>query len=409
MKKSLIKLALSAATVFGATTAFAGGFSTEGVNPGGALFNYKSFVVQGAIGYAMPDRRYTNGAGFSQSGVATGSSSTKATNNYSLLSFDIKGKVNDNIDCALRGHQPWRLENEVSPNFVGRYEQSSFIIDSKGLDLTCSYSMDVSDNARFRVLAGARAHSLDATRTNAVTGLGLVGAGILPVAAAAAVGGVDFTNTYKFSNDDLDYGFRVGASYEIPEYLLRAQVIYDSEIKMNLTGTQTMAAPGIPVFALPATTSLTLPQSISARVQSGINETTLVFGGVKWQNWGAIKQLNIAVANPALNRTLTTGWRDGWTIEAGFGKKLTDDFSAQASLTWNQGIGGGYTDTWTLALGGAYDLDDNWRLTVGGSATLLTSSTETSTGVGGGASAVTYNQGNDWALGIGAQLQYSIR
>ena len=48
-----------AATSLLATAAHASGWGTEGINPGGALFNDKSFVLQGAFLYAIPERNYT--------------------------------------------------------------------------------------------------------------------------------------------------------------------------------------------------------------------------------------------------------------------------------------------------------------------------------------------------------------
>jgi len=402
-KKALLA---AAATSLVSTSALSAGFSTEGVNPGGALFNNKSFVIQGAIGLAIPQRDYENGVGTSQSGAAAaGQSSSDASPSFVLLNGDIKARVNDNIDCLLRGHQPWRLNNEVSDTFVGRYEQSKFEINSIGIDAVCSYKFAVSEDAQVRVFGGVRSVQFEADRTNFVTGAGLIGGGF-PIPGALATS--DFTNTYSFENDGVDFGYRVGLAFEIPKFLLRAQIVYDSGIQMDLEGTQTITGPA-DVLATPAFTKLRLPQSVSARVQSGVNETTLVWAGAKWQNWGDVSGLNIDIPiNPALDRVLTTGWNDAWTLEIGAAKKLTDDLALQGSITWNQGIGGGYTDTWSFATGVQYDIDDNWRVSRAASATLLTDSTETSNGVGGGASSSAYQQGNDWAFAVGTRIQYAI-
>ncbi len=416
-KKLILTLA---ATAISATAAQAGGFSTDGVNPGGALFNDKSLVIQGALGYAMPQRRYTGAMGTNQTGADPGgSTSSDATPNYFLLSGDLKVGINENIDCAVRGHQPYFLDNEVSSGFEGEYVQSSFQIDSVGIDGTCSYKFDVGKGYRMRVIAGVTSTDFEASRSNQANPfyLAAVNAVIPQVMFPGSFAG-DYTNTYAFEADR-GYGYRLGASFEIPQYALRAQVIYDSAIDLELEGTQRVYNATEDLLNTPAYLDLELPQSVSARIQSGINETTLLYGGVRWMDWSEVQTLNILVpVNPfgALNKVLSTGYSDGWTVEAGVQKKLTEDLSGSFGVKWDKGIGGGYTDTWSMNGGLAYDLDENWRVSFGGSISLLTSSTETS-GVpyevgdspGGGGSGSFYRQGDDWAYAIGTRIQYSMK
>ncbi len=170
MKALKTSLLATAATSVLMTSAYAGGFSTEGINPGGALFNDKSFVVQGAVSYAMPQRRYTSATGTDQTftGITSGSASD-ATPNYFLLSGDLKFGINEHIDCAIRGHQPYFLDNEVSGNFNGRYIQDSFKIDSVGIDGTCSYKFFIKDGYRVRLIGGVTSTDFEASRTNQAT------------------------------------------------------------------------------------------------------------------------------------------------------------------------------------------------------------------------------------------------
>ena len=84
-------------------------------------------------------------------------------------------------------------------------------------------------------------------------------------------------NTYDLEASR-EFGFRLGASYEIPEYALRAQIIYDSEIDLSAEGTQTIEGRGVSDVC----SDVTMPQSISARVQTGIDEKTLIYAGVRW-------------------------------------------------------------------------------------------------------------------------------
>ena len=450
MKALKTSLLATAATSVLMTSAYAGGFSTEGINPGGALFNDKSFVVQGAVSYAMPQRRYTGATGSVQHPAnpaayrgteapilipASGSASSDATPNYFLLSGDLKFGINEHIDCAIRGHQPYFLDNEVSGNFNGRYIQDSFKIDSVGIDGTCSYKFFIKDGYRVRLIGGVTSTDFEASRTNQATAGYLAGVSMATFPPPAP-GGIpifpefstpvptesDYTNIYTFDSER-GYGYRVGAAFEIPKYALRAQIIYDSAVDVKLKGKQRIfnASNTVPVVLdIPAFLDLELPQSVSVRAQSGINETTLLYAGVRWMDWSEIAALTITVPdNEFLNKVLTTGYSDGWTIEGGIQKKLMDNLSGSAGLKWDKGIGGGYTDTWSLSGGLAYDIDDNWRVSLGGSISMLTSSNESDGFVGtppdcagspgGGCSSSSYRQGTDWAYGIGTRLQYSIK
>ena len=377
-----------AATSMLATAAHASGWGTEGINPGGALFNDKSFVIQGAAIYALPERNYTGATATNPPATLT-SANTNAADTFVLTSGDVKFAVNEAVDCALRAHEAYHNDTSADLNWLGATYTLSTDISSLALDGTCSYKFAVGDGYRLRLIGGVTSTDLSVTRSNVLDALTAAGAG-------AAQGAI---NTYSLEGDRV-YGYRLGASFEIPKYALRAQVIYDSERDINLVGTQSITGLGV---VAPALVSITLPKSISARVQSGINATTLVYGGVRWTEWSVIQALSVTGGTPV---SVTTGYKNGWDVEVGVQKKLTSDLSGSAAISWTKGIGGGYTDSWGLSAGLAYDLDDNWRVSVGASARYLTSSN----GEGGtlGLSTVSYNQANDWAYDAGVRLQYAL-
>jgi long-chain fatty acid transport protein len=262
-----------------------------------------------------------------------------------------------------------------------------------GLNASCSYKFDLGNGYRVRAIAGLISTDVSVKRTNETV-------------LAPPPGLIIATNTYD-AESDRGYGYRVGAAFEIPKYALRAQVIYDSKIDLDFTGTQTL--PGHPFSGSAITASLELPQSVAARIQSGINDTTLVYAGVRWTEWSVIDQLDIIGGTSGVGgvNTLPFGYDNGWTVDVGVQKKLSKDLGGSLGVTWNSGIGNGFTDTWGFSAGLSYDLDDNWRISLGGSATLLTSSTESNGPASTGATS-NYTQGDDWAYAAGLRLQYAI-
>ncbi|MEP0942184.1 MAG: outer membrane protein transport protein [Rhizobiaceae bacterium] len=378
-----------AATSLLATAAQASGFGTEGINPGGALFNDKTLVMQGAFSYALPERNYINAANTGFGHATLTSANTNAANSFFLMSGDIKFAVNDELDCAFRAHKPFQNDTTADSNWIGATYGLSTVISSLAFDGTCSYKFDVGDGYRMRLIGGVTSTDLEITRSS------VIDLGTAMVTPGANSGDI---NTYAIEGQRV-LGYRLGAAFEIPEYALRAQIIYDSERSISLSGSQTINGKVV----APANVSLTLPKSIAARVQTGINNTTLVYGGFRWTEWSVIQSLSVTGGTPV---SVPTGYNDGWDVEVGFQKKLTKDLSGSASVSWAKGIGGGYNDTWGLSAGIAYDLDDNWRVSLGASAKYLTASTGEGGSLGG--AVVTYDQADDWAYAVGVRLQYAI-
>ena len=157
-----------------------------------------------------------------------------------------------------------------------------------------------------------------------------------------------------------EYGWRAGLAYEIPEYELRAQIMYRSGTDYGATGT--LVVPGalvgapVPTVALPATGVGSLPQSLEFSVGTGlpVPGEWLVFGSVKWTDWSVLQHLTI-VTPPLLPNVDQYQWRDGWTVIGGVAHTFTDAFSAAMSLVWDRGVSTGWDlrgDVWTLGISG---------------------------------------------------------
>ncbi|MEL7230290.1 MAG: outer membrane protein transport protein, partial [Pseudomonadota bacterium] len=213
--------------------------------------------------------------------------------------------------------------------------------------------------------------------------------------------------------------YRLGAAYEIPSIALRAAVIYTSAYDYSLNGIQDNTGFGavIPGTQLvPITASTEIPQSVEVRLQSGINERTLGFLNVKWQEWS---KLGIIPINGG--RSPVTGlptqlsfdplYRDGWTVSGGIGRVLTEELTGSVSLGWDRGtstITGTQTDTYTLSAGVRYQPTENFELSVGGLVGMLTSGTSQLSPFGDAANQVTYSFDDDLvtAVSIAAKIKY---
>ena len=179
--------------------------------------------------------------------------------------------------------------------------------------------------------------------------------------------------------EDNGVGWRAGLAYEIPEYALRASLIYNSQINYNMTGTLGVTAlPGnVPVFG-----SISLPQSVELRAQSGVAPGWLAFGWIRWTDWSVTDNMPIcAVGTPVCTQALAVSgltllFRDTWTVTGGAAHQFSDTFTLAGTITFDQGASQGFTsqtDTWLFGLSGVVTPNENVILRFGGRVGVLTS------------------------------------
>lgn len=381
--------AAAAAVVLAAGQAQAGGFSREGLNSTGLLFSNDRFVAQAQLRYVSPDRTYSGASngypGFGGASVA----SSDANPAYVTGSLAVKGRLYDGVDCMGRLHQPYGQHTRLEQGWIAGNQYVEQKIDARGLDATCSYSFEVSEGASLRVLGGLRASRFDFMREVSVPGVA--------------------TSVFDLASDDA-YSWRAGVAYERPEIALRVSAIYNAPVSYDLSGSQ--LANGVD-YGNPLDAEIEMPQSLEFRVQSGIAPDWLASIDVKWEEWGALKELRVnnAVTSTGF-RTLVspTQFDDTFTIGLGIGHKISEKWLAGASLIWDQGAGGGYTDTVTLGAAIAYEPVDDVRIEFQAAAIRLLSDTVSGYDILAGApvGSYSYHQDASWAFATGLRLRYSF-
>lgn len=191
-------------------------------------------------------------------------------------------------------------------------------------------------------------------------------------------------------------GWLVGAAYQIPEIALKASVTYRSEIdhKVNinekfavtsaLTSNPAVLAGLLGVSPAEALaqaqaleegsagkkTKITTPQSVNLDFQTGIMANTVAFANVRWVNWkdfaiqpykfGLLsKQIGGLVGRPN-GFNLVEYSDDQWSVNAGVGRKLSEQWAGNVSVGWDSGAGNPVTTLgptegyWNVGLGLQY-------------------------------------------------------
>ncbi|QUS54969.1 OmpP1/FadL family transporter [Pseudovibrio brasiliensis] len=350
--------------------AFAGGWSTEGIADYDLLFAKERFAFEAQSTVALRNvdfknaKTTVNGAPISALAANPGTDSADdMAPNVWFNSGSVKFGLTDNIDLFARINQPYVISEQPGFDWSGQYAIGETNADALGIDAMLSYKHEVSEGKFVRVFGGVRSVTVDYEQLSNTL--------IVPPLTPPPYGAADVAVNVE---TEREYGFRLGAAFEVPEIALRALVSYESEIDLDLDGDFVVALPaaaGGPVNAN-AAASATLPQSIEAKIQTGVAPGWLVSLGVKWTDWSVLNELavNLDSADPRApsNLVRSLNYKDGWIVEAGVGHQLTEKLSVGGNLTWDKGIGGPYSDYYAVGLGGSYDLTENLKFTLGGKA-----------------------------------------
>jgi len=378
-----LKIGGIAAVLLGsAVVAHAGAFETSSQDFD-ILFDQGNAVDTSAI-YVAPQRRLTKiggpTAGDANDGInpATGRPFEKGieeAKGYWVPKISAKFDLTNDFACAAQYRQPWGINTSAGIETVHSYTSIEQKITSNDYGVNCSYRFDAGEKGYFRILGGVSYQELRGQQTRMVPHFSRNPEGIPGGPFRAA----------SLDAEDQSFGWRIGAAYEIPEYALRASIVYQSEVKYDLEGTvdnlilDPITGRGVPINVA---SDVATPQSVEFNFQTGIAPGWLAFGSVEWMDWSSVTSVDFIASD---NKVLPTGTRvtslnlyyqDGWTLRGGVGHKFNDQWSLDGSLSWDRGTSTGLTtqtDLWLFTLGTDYKPSDKIDIRLAGAAGWLVS------------------------------------
>jgi long-chain fatty acid transport protein len=395
-----------AVAAFGAMQlpAQAGGIERGGYNID-LLFDRSPAAVEATATYVMPQRKLKNATDTDPSDGnlnQLGYSST-ANEDEGYWSPRVGAKFGyQDFDCMVDYSQPYGAHTDPGARWAGAAQNVETKINSDNYAATCSYRFDVGPG-QLRFIGGANYLQMDGFKER------LVGPPGAPGIIGDGVGRLDLEGD--------GWGWRAGMAYEIPEYAMRASLVYYSEVKLdNITGVLDLSK--VNGLVLPVYGSTAMPDALELKLQSGIAPDWLAFGSVKWTDWSQLQQIpfrctaaGIPLCGPSITATsLDLGYRDGWTVTAGIGHKFDEQWSGAMSVTWDRGTSqeyGAQSDTWALTTGVAYSPNKNVEIRLAGVIGIMTSGSSTKMTVDGNdiGDEVDYDYGNDLVTAINASLK----
>ncbi|MGH1413407.1 MAG: OmpP1/FadL family transporter [Pelagimonas sp.] len=228
------------------------------------------------------------------------------------------------------------ITDRVSVYGGARYVTSSADITIPGLAFVDGardgQARETADAAQLAALGGADPSSpyhaeYVKKATNAAT-LGLV--------LASYDSGSDILDYTAEGKKTGDWGFILGAAYEIPDIALRVGVTWESSITHTFDTHEVLRGLGIDTNSK---TEVEMPQSVTLDFQSGVAKDTLVFGSVKWTEWSKWEVRPDSF--DALTGQEITGYEnDTTTWRIGVGRKFNENASGFAQVRYEKAHGG---------------------------------------------------------------------
>ncbi|MCF6316493.1 MAG: hypothetical protein L3J30_09480 [Marinosulfonomonas sp.] len=267
-----------------------------------------------------------------------GGASGNMAESYTQVGFSYKHQFNDKLSAAIIYDTPYGA-NVNYP--VAAYFNTGAMADLESSSITGLLKYTMPSNVS--VFGGLRYQTMSATAD-------------IPTGGAA----------YSIStSEDSGIGYVLGVAYEKPEIALRVALTYNSRIKHTVQSTEVSAT----YAAATTATTFETPESINLEFQSGVAADTLVFGSVRWVDWGNFS-LDPLGYRATFGDAIIEYDNNVITYNIGVGRKINDNWSAAVSLGYEKSNGGfsanlGPTDgNFSVGLGGSYT-KGNMKITAG--------------------------------------------
>ncbi|MEO8240954.1 MAG: outer membrane protein transport protein [bacterium] len=240
-----------------------------------------------------------------------GGSTDNMAQDYTSLSFALKGDVNDRLAYMVSFTQPYGADANYTAGFYTGLEAHW---TSSELDALLKYQ--VTD--RISAFGGLRYVTSSADITIPVQ---MLSPPVTPIVVGPYTASADRNGKV---------GYVLGAAYEIPAIALRGSLTYQSAITHTFDTHERFG--GLNGGAtLDGSTDITMPQSVAFDFQTGIAADTLLFGSVKWSEWSKW-HVRPSYYDSVIHDEVTGFSTDVITYQLGVGRKINDNLSVFARL-----------------------------------------------------------------------------
>lgn len=322
-------------TAYAGSAAIADNASTIYFNPAG-MTRLPGLNISTGFNLIRPSFKFKNDGrstvptalGRSPAPHALGGNGGDAGSLAALPNFYISYQATDRVYLGLGVGAPFGLKTEYDDDWAGRFHSKSFDIKTYNINPSIAFKA----SPEFSVGLGLNIQYIDATyhKSN-------VAAVPHPLLGQLVTNGESkshLTNT--------GYGWNVGLMYE-PSENTRIGLSYRSRVKHKAKGDTNLyiMAPGNgPVLAelqADASATVSLPDIAVLSGYHRLNDRWEILGDVSWTGWSSIPSLTVKSAAPINRDTeLDLKFKDSWRIAIGAQYQLNDSWKLKGGVAWDQ-------------------------------------------------------------------------
>ncbi|AXS79573.1 OmpP1/FadL family transporter [Dechloromonas sp. HYN0024] len=235
--------------------------------------------------------------------------------------------VTKDIYVGLGIGAPFGLKTEYDNPWIGAAQSRSFEITTMNLNPSVAWRA----NEWLSVGAGVNWQQIDAkyVRTAAVSANPAATSCTLPFGAGCLT-----TATLKLS--DSSWGWNVGTLLTLAPQT-KVGLSYRSKVTYSTSGDVSVSGPAAtPTSSSGANAKIALPDMFILSISQGIGERIELLGDVSWTGWSSIPKVDIFRDSGTPLQTLDTKFRDTWRVAVGANYKLNDTIKLKAGVAYDQ-------------------------------------------------------------------------
>lgn len=245
-----------------------------------------------------------------------------------LPNFYLSYQATDRVYLGLGVGAPFGLKTEYDDDWIGRFHSKSF--DIKTYNINPSIAFKVSPT--FSIGAGFNVQYIDATYKKS---------NVAPIGVHPLDGQPMFSNAESKSHlTNTGYGWNVGFMYE-PSENTRIGLSYRSRVKHKASGDTNlyvMTPMGVAAhMEADASATVSLPDTAVLSGYQRLNDRWEIMGDISWTGWSSIPSLTVKSAAPINRDTeLDLKFKDSWRVAIGAQYQLNDSWKLKGGVAWDQ-------------------------------------------------------------------------
>ncbi|WP_018605083.1 OmpP1/FadL family transporter [Uliginosibacterium gangwonense] len=287
-------------------------------NPAG-MTRLKDMEISLGVAAIRPSYKYNNGN--STSGVLNGDGGD-AGGVSALPNAYGSYAVSKNVYLGVGVGAPFGLRTEYDNPWVGAAQSLKFDIKTKNVNPSLAWRV----NDKLSVGGGINVQKIDIDYSRAVS-----------VAAPSLA-----ASTARFKADDTATGWNLGAIYQASQSM-RLGVSYRSAIKYKVKGNLSVTGPVAALNAAgtsEAEAQVKLPSTFILSVVQQLDERWEMLGDISHTSWSDIHEVDIIRSSGAaagqVAQVLDTDFRDTWRVALGGTYRVNDAWRARFGIAYDQ-------------------------------------------------------------------------